>query len=230
MNELIKIETSQDGKQTVNARDLHDFMEVGKDFSNWIKGRISQFDFTENQDFITYAQKGGGGKFAAIEYHLTLDMAKELSMVERNEKGKQARQYFIECEKRVKEISPALQLAHAVLLAGKMIEDQKLQIAEMQPKADFFDAVAGSTTAVDMAIVAKTLNMGVGRNQLFEILREKAILDRHNMPYQIYCNRGYFRVIESQYNKPDGSSHVSFKTVVFQRGMAFIRELIKEAQ
>ena len=89
---------------TINARDLHAFLEVGKDFSTWIKDRISQFDFVENQDFMVFPEIGENSKGGrpSKEYALTLDMAKELSMVERNDKGKQARQYFIECERRAK--------------------------------------------------------------------------------------------------------------------------------
>ncbi|MBF0140790.1 MAG: antA/AntB antirepressor family protein, partial [Magnetococcales bacterium] len=89
---------------TVNARELHVFLEVGKDFSNWIKDRIGKYKFVENQDFICspdLASKGRGGH-NAIEYHLTLDMAKELAMVQSNAKGQQARRYFIRCEKRLK--------------------------------------------------------------------------------------------------------------------------------
>jgi anti-repressor protein len=87
--------------QLVNARELHSFLEVGRDYSTWIKDRIDEYDFVENQDFISFPQNGGkpqGGR-PVKEYSLTLDMAKELSMVERNEKGKQARRYFIDCEK-----------------------------------------------------------------------------------------------------------------------------------
>lgn len=99
-NEIIPINTDSNGQQTVNARDLHEFLEVGKDFTTWIKDRILQYDFQENQDFIVFPEigenpKGGRPK---DEYHITIDMAKELSMVERNEKGKQARQYFIKME------------------------------------------------------------------------------------------------------------------------------------
>jgi phage antirepressor YoqD-like protein len=68
--------------------------------------------------------------------------------------------------------------------------------------------------------------MGVGRNKLFEILRDKGIFDRHNIPYQTYIDRGYFRTIESTYNKPDGSSCINIKTVVFQKGLDFIRKLL----
>lgn len=94
-------------QQLCNARDLHAFLEVGKDFATWIKGRIEQFEFVENQDFVTFItapQNGGAGnRGLRIEYHLSLDMAKELSMVERTAKGKEARQYFIKCERIVLE-------------------------------------------------------------------------------------------------------------------------------
>ena len=87
----------------VNARDLHKFLKVGRDFSNWIKGRISQYVFIENQDFILIRQNGRtngkGGDRRSVEYHLTLDMAKELAMVENNEEGRKVRRYFIRCEK-----------------------------------------------------------------------------------------------------------------------------------
>ena len=90
--------------ETVNARDLHEFLEVGRFFSNWIKGRIKEYGFQENQDFVSFAEIGKRDKGATvrIEYHLSLDMAKELSMVERTEKGRQARQYFIRCEKELR--------------------------------------------------------------------------------------------------------------------------------
>lgn len=90
----------QEPVQLVEARTLHQFLEVDTHFKDWIARRISEYEFVENLDFITIAQKralgyGRGRK----DYHITLDMAKELSMVERNEKGRQARRYFIECEK-----------------------------------------------------------------------------------------------------------------------------------
>lgn len=103
MKTLITIKEVEE-KQVVNARELHQFLEVGRDFSNWIKGRINQYGFTENEDFEVFAQIGEklqNGR-PSKEYSISLDMAKELSMVERNEKGKQARRYFIECEKQMR--------------------------------------------------------------------------------------------------------------------------------
>lgn len=87
--------------QTVGARELHAFLENRDHFATWIKDRIEQYSFVENQDFTTFSGKAGKGR-PRTDYHLSLDMAKELSMVERTAKGKQARQYFIECERRVK--------------------------------------------------------------------------------------------------------------------------------
>jgi phage anti-repressor protein len=102
---LILKQTNINGQliNTVNARDLHEFLEVGRNFSNWIKERIDTFGFTEGQDFITDAKSGVGGQYSAIEYALTPDMAKELSMVERNDKGKEVRHYFIRCEEIAKQ-------------------------------------------------------------------------------------------------------------------------------
>lgn len=101
--ELIKI-TERNGQQAVSARELHKFLESKRDFSNWIKDRIEKYGFIENQDFEVFNNFGenpNGGR-PAIEYALTIDTAKELAMVEGNDKGKQARIYFIECEKQLK--------------------------------------------------------------------------------------------------------------------------------
>ena len=113
MNELIKIESKEIGNesvQTVNARELHAFLQSKQDFSTWIKNRIEQYGFVENQDFILLHKKMEqvSGAKHLIEYHITLDMAKELAMVERNDKGKQARQYFITCEKQLHEQKQAV--------------------------------------------------------------------------------------------------------------------------
>ncbi|WP_273724641.1 antA/AntB antirepressor family protein [Bartonella sp. AU18XJBT] len=107
MNTLIKITEQtidQETVQTVNARELYTFLEVNVRFNDWIARRIEEYSFQENQDFVSFTQKRvkpKGGR-PSTEYHITLDMAKELSMVERNEKGRQARRYFIECEKKLR--------------------------------------------------------------------------------------------------------------------------------
>ena len=104
MKELIKV-TEKNGKRAVNARDLYNFLEVKSDFNNWIKNRIYEYGFVENQDFVVfvknYEHPKGGRPFK--EYALSIDMAKELSMVEKTERGRQARRYFIEMERVAKE-------------------------------------------------------------------------------------------------------------------------------
>lgn len=109
-------------------------------------------------------------------------------------------------------------------------EKQKTLLIEQQPKVEFYDDVTGSKDTIDMKEVAKILNIkNIGRNKLFEILRNKNILDRFNQPYQKYVDAGYFRGIESRFNLPDGEIKISLKTVVFQKGLDFIRrELAKK--
>lgn len=118
MNELIHIGSRQiggEGVQTVDARDLHRFLQVGRDFTNWIKDRIQAYGFIDGQDYEVVAKSGenpSGGR-PTMEYAVSLDMAKELAMVERNEKGREARRYFIECERQAKQraqspVRPAL--------------------------------------------------------------------------------------------------------------------------
>lgn len=117
-------EINGENQLLVNARELHAFLEIGRNFSDWIKARIFDYDFVENQDYVCISQNcetqrkdGQKGVTVRTEYHITLDMAKELSMVERNAKGKQARQYFIACEKALHQVAtlandPLHQIAH----------------------------------------------------------------------------------------------------------------------
>ena len=106
MNELIPLQPQTingNAVETVNARELHAFLESKQDFSTWIKNRISEYEFAENADYLLhkFVEQTPSGAKHKIDYYITLDMAKELSMVERNEKGRQARKYFIECEKKL---------------------------------------------------------------------------------------------------------------------------------
>lgn len=117
-------------------------------------------------------------------------------------------------------------LALAVIEAQRMLEQKDKLIIEMKPKADFFDAVADSKTAVAIGDVAKVLGIkGIGRNNLFEILREKKVLMPDNQPYQRFIDNGYFRVIEQKYQK-NGETIISFKTLVYQKGIDYIRKIV----
>ncbi|ENZ3017712.1 antA/AntB antirepressor family protein [Escherichia coli] len=114
----------------VNARDLHGFLEVGKDFSNWIRARLNEYGFVENLDYILFSPnlaKTPGRR--RKDYHLTLDTAKELAMVERNEKGRQIRRYFIECEKKLRSMQPAQQFTdeEIILLCYMQVQMENAQ-------------------------------------------------------------------------------------------------------
>lgn len=121
--------------------------------------------------------------------------------------------------------------AEALRLAAEQqeeIEKQKLLILEQKPKADFYDDVVESKDALPMAIVAKTLDMGIGRNKLFSFLREQKVLRENNEPYQSYVDDGWFRCVESKFTKPNGDICVNIKTVVLQKGLDGIRKLLKK--
>lgn len=124
-------------------------------------------------------------------------------------------------------LTPEQIVANALIVAQNIITQKDKQIEEMKPKADFFDAVADSKTAISMNEVAKVLNIkGYGRNNLFEFLRDNKVLDRWNVPYQRYVDNGWFRVIEQHYQK-NGEPIVTTKTLVYQKGIDGIRRMIE---
>lgn len=124
-------------------------------------------------------------------------------------------------------LTPEQIVAQALIVANNIIQEKDRLLAEQKPKVEFFDTVANSKTALPMDRVAKVLDMGIGRNKLFELLRDKKILDRNNIPYQTYVDRGYFRVIEQKYTKPTGETVVTTKTLVYQRGVDYIRKIVR---
>ena len=228
--ELIKVQDNA-GIPAVDARELHSFLQVGKDFSTWIKDRIDKYGFVEWDDFSPILGNSTGGR-PTVEYALSLDMAKELAMVENNAQGKAARKYFIEVEKRYREEQPkkltgqAL-VATALIEANKMLEQQAAQIEAMKPAAQFYADVAGSRDAIPMSQAAKIIGMGIGRNRLFTILRDNGVLMANNEPYQKYIDNRWFRVVEQKYTLPDGEVKISIKTLVYQKGIEGIIKLIR---
>lgn len=165
-DQLIAIQCMEfDGseQQTVSARELHAFLEVKTEFKDWIARRIKDFDFVESLDFCSFLSESSGGR-PSREYHLTLDMAKELSMVERNAKGKQARQYFIECERFAKNkmvSHPALPSYSEALrqLADQIDSNKQLQqqIEMDKPKVDFCEQVVADNGSMTITKGAKVL-------------------------------------------------------------------------
>jgi anti-repressor protein len=224
MNELIKIE-QHNGIQTVNARDLWEGLESRQQFGDWIKTRLD--GFVEGTEYLFHKVMNNPGR-PIVEYYLTIDTAKHIAMLERNDKGREIRQYFIEVENKARALPTGQELmALALIEASKFLEAKDKQIAELKPKAAFFDQVADSKDAIAMREAAAVLNIpGMGRTNLFKTLREKGVLDSNNVPYRRFQDAGYFRVIETSYTDAYGESHVNTKTLVYQRGLDYIRKVV----
>jgi anti-repressor protein len=186
MNELIKIEDrpiGNDQVQTINARELHAFLEVKSEFRHWIKNRIDDFGFAEEQDFVTSVKNYRGGE--SKDYHVTLDMAKELAMVERNEKGKQARQYFIECERRVKasilslpDFTDPAASARAWAEQYEAKQAALIQLEAAKPAVEFVGKYVDATGTFGFRQVCKLLE--ANENEFREFIFSKGIVYRLN--------------------------------------------------
>lgn len=127
--------------------------------------------------------------------------------------------------------NPDLAIQAFTKLKEEMIRRQELEkkIEEQQPKVEFYNDVTGSDATAEIRTVAKVLNFkSVGRNTLFDILRRQGILQRDNMPFQTYVDRGYFRVVESKWNAPNGDVKVNYKTVVYQKGIEYISKVLRD--
>lgn len=232
MNEIIKV---NEDTMTVSGRDLHEALEIKERFSVWMERQVAYFgDEITTVCTPTEVRNNGGVQVRDLtDFNVSIDNAKHICLMSRTEKGKEVRQYFIDLEKAWN--TPEQILARALKIADQTIANLSVTVErlaienkEMKPKAEFFDAVTDSKDAISMAEVAKVLDMGIGRNKLFEFLRDKEILQKDNRPYQKYVDRGYFRVVEQKYDKPYGETGINIKTLVFQSGVDYIRKRLIE--
>lgn len=224
MNELLKVNAEN---QTVSARDLHDALEATERFSVWIQRYLP--NFIAGEDFTSVSKLtvvNNGAERELEDYELTIDTAKHICLMSRTEKGKQCRQYLIDLEKAWN--TPEQVFARALKMADETINRLKADMEHMKPKVEFFDAVTDSKDAISMADVAKVLNFGKGRNTLFKILRKEKILMKDNRPYQEYVDRGFFRVVEQKFDKGYGEVGINIKTLVFQKGVDYIRRILEK--
>lgn len=231
MSELIRI----DEDNRVDGRELHEFLQIETPFKKWID-RMLEYGFVEGVDFWTKMSKTlpQGGR-PAMEYALTIDMAKEISMIQRNERGKQARQYFIECEKRLKAMAmPSYQIADPIARAQAWIEEEKsrqllaAQNEEMKPKAVFADAVTASSTSILIGALAKLIKqngLDMGQKRLFEWLRNNGYLIKSgtdkNIPTQRAMDMGLFEVKEGSYVDGAGVNRITRTTKVTGKGQVY---------
>lgn len=207
MPELIKITEYEDGKRLVSARELHEFLEVGKRFASWIKEKIEKYNFIENVDYVVIWSEPKSGnavefngspqsmsaKGYTIDYALTIDMSKELSMVENNEKGQQARRYFIECEKKLIEAA-SKQTPQDYIAALKALVKAEEEKALMQPQVEYYQKVLNPNAAseavgfvkfVTTTAIAKDLQMSA--QKLHKILNDLHIIYKQGKTWFLYA-------------------------------------------
>ncbi len=227
MNELIKITYNND-RPAVSARDLHDFLEVKTAYKDWFP-RMCEYGFTEGEDFCSFLSESTGGR-PAQDAVLTIDMAKEICMIQRNEKGKLARQYFLQIEKDWN--SPEKVMARALQIAGDKLKKLEAKVEADAPKVLFADAVSASKTSILVGELAKLLKQNgvdIGQHRLFRWMRENGYLIRRkgldfNMPTQKSMDLGLFTVKETAITHSDGTVTVSKTTKVTGKGQQYFIE------
>ena len=236
MGELIKIEV-KNNQQLVSGRELHKFLEIKTPYTQWFE-RMVEYGFVENTDFIPVSQKSESGGISGVkvvqDHLMTLNMAKEISMLQRNEKGKLARQYFIRCEEAWN--SPEMILARANQIQSHMIDGytKKIELLENKvkedkPKVIFADAVATSQSSIligDLAKLIKQNGIDIGQKRLFEWMRENGFLikqkgESYNMPTQKSMDMELFEIKERTVLNPDGSIRISKTPKVTGKGQQY---------
>ena len=209
MNELLKIDTSDAERITVSARDLYEFLEATERFNSWFD-RMKQYGLTEGEDFnplksLRVQTEGNREVQREVDdYQLTIDTAKQIAMLQRNEKGTQARKYFIQVENAWN--SPEKVMARALTIANKTIATLEIENKEMKPKDLFADAVAQSDTSILVYDLAKLIcqnGVKIGGNRLWTWLRDNGYIFKHSCePTQKSMEMKLFEVIERTGHDP----------------------------
>ena len=237
MNELIKI-TEYNGNQAVSARDLHKFLEITERFSSWFE-RMLQYGFVENIDYQGCEFFNTLANQTLVDYALTLDCAKEISMIQRSKKGKEAREYFIECEKQLRSGKFALPTTYKEALQSLLIEveakerlqaQNELQAKELEkqvPKVAYYDEVLTSQSTYNANQIAKELGMSaVTLNKKLHELKVQYKQGGQWLLYHPHQNKGYTKTVTYTYTDSKGETCTNSSTVWTEKGRAFIHSII----
>ena len=237
MNELLKINYEAE-QPTVSARDLHEALEINTRFNDWFS-RMAEYGFENGVDFNLLKNEkvrlegNREVKRDIMDYQISVDMAKQICMIQRSEKGKQYRQYFIDLEKAWN--TPEQIFARALKMADQKIEKLKESnaglledVERMKPKEIFADAVSASTSSIligDLAKLLKQNGVETGQQRLFSRLRDEGYLMKtgssRNMPKQKYVEMGLFQIKETVISNPDGSVRMTKTTKVTGKGQQY---------
>lgn len=234
MNDLIKINYDNE-RPTVLGRDLHEMLEVQSDYSTWFK-RMCEYGFAENIDYACSTflgsenQHGGQNK---IDHQLTIEMSKELCMLQRTDKGKQCRQYFIRLETAWN--TPEMVMSRALKMAENTISKLTITVAvkdqiigELQPKADYTDRILQNKGLVGISQIAKDYGMsGQALNAQLHDLKVQYKQGNQWLLYSKYQACGYTHSKTIDIKHTDGRKDVVMETKWTQKGRLFIYELLK---
>lgn len=238
MNELFNVTTNGD-KLTLSARELHKELNIAGRFSRWFE-QMSEYGFEENVDYTsvqncTEVQNNGGIQVRELQdYQITLDMAKEIAMLQRNEKGKEIRRKLIELEKAWN--SPEKVMARALDIAHKTIANLQIENKEMKPKALFADTVAASDSSILVGQEAKLISQSgckMGQNRFFAWLRENGYLcskgENYNMSTQKSREMDLIEIKIRTVTNPDGSVRETKTPVITGKGQIYFINKFKNA-
>ena len=237
MTELIKVQ-ERDGEQLVSGRELHKFLEAKTRFDIWFD-RMCEYGFIENKDFIAYVQKStlaNNREYTKTDYLMKISMAKEISMLQRNEKGKEARIYFIKCEE-AWNCDEAI-VSRALSIQNKKILEYKEKIDVLERKIDsdaqrvsFAETIEKSSDCLLVREFSKVIaNEGInlGEKKLYKWFREKGfILKNSTEPTQRAVTMGLFKVAE-RVVKAVTKDIVTKTTRITGKGQIYFLELLKK--
>lgn len=229
MNEVIKVTVNENHEPIVSGRQLHEALGVKTRYNDWFN-RMTEYGFIENQDYLAITQKrvtAQGNSTNQVDHIIKLDMAKEIAMIQRTDKGKEVRQYFIQVEKDFN--SPEKIMARALLMADKKVHKLEAQIEADRPKVLFADAVSASKSSCligELAKILKQNGIDIGQNKLFQWLRSNGYLisrrgESWNQPTQKSMQLGLFELKKTNINHADGHTTVNTTTKVTGKGQQY---------
>lgn len=228
MNELINVTLNDNHEPVVSARHLHLALGIKTEYRKWFS-RMTEYGFEENQDFSRVTQKcpTPGGLQTTTDHIIKLDMAKEIAMIQRTDRGKQVRQYFIQVEKDFN--SPEKIMARALLMADQKVHKLEAKIEADRPKVLFAEAVSASHTSILVGDLAKLISQNgfkIGANRLFSWLRDNGYLIKKrgaswNMPTQKSMELALFEIKETNIQHADGHISINKTSKVTGKGQQY---------
>lgn len=231
MNELISVNYNTE-QPTVSGRELHEALEIETPYHKWFP-RMCEYGFAENEDFWTNLSESTGGR-PSTDHQLTIPMAKEICMLQRNDKGKEFRKYFIKVEEHWN--SPEMVMKRALEFANKRVQELETKIEQDAPRVLFAQAVETAKTSIlvgDLAKILKQNGVNTGQKRLFDWLRNEGYLIKsgssYNMPTQRAMEMGLLEVKESTISNPDGSIRVTKTPKITGKGQTyFVNKFLAE--